>query len=470
MLFNSLPFIFVFLPVVLLIHTLVRKESVWAASWLGIASLGFYGWWNWRFIGLLLGSIVINYFVGGRIAAADPSKRHWLAVGICFDLAVLAGFKYFGFLSDIVGVPLSFAIPLPLGISFYTFTQIAWLIDLARDGESRPTFRNYLLFVTWFPHLIAGPILHHREMIRQFVGPGAFRATGESVAAGVTLFCIGLAKKVLAADSIVSTVATVFDGTGEVGMLQSWYAAIGYSLQLYFDFSGYCDMAIGLSLLFGVRLPINFNSPYQTASIIDFWRRWHMTLSRFLREYLYIPLGGSRTGLRRYGNILITMALGGLWHGAGWNFLLWGVLHGLYLCANHLWRAGGLRLPGGEPSGRLLTLLAVVVAWVPFRAPNLHKADDILLAMAGARGLGQLDATMVASLAWVIALGWIALAAPNSQTIMVRARPTLSLPSSPNPTGLTWQMTAAWSVLAGVALGAVIVRLDQPSPFLYFQF
>jgi alginate O-acetyltransferase complex protein AlgI len=470
MLFNSDPFLFGFLPAVLLVHLLLRHNRKPAALWLGLASLGFYSWWDWRFTGLLLLSIAVNYAIGGRIAAAGQRAGWWLAAGIGFDLGLLVLFKYLGFLAGSAGWPLGFAIVLPLGISFYSFTQIAWLVDLARSGDDRPSPREYLLFVTWFPHLIAGPILHHREMIPQFTREGAFRASLDDIAAGLTMLCLGLFKKVVLADSLAPFVAPVFDQASLATLLPAWSAALAYSLELYFDFSGYCDMAIGLSLLFGIRLPLNFNSPYQAASMIEFWRRWHMTLSRFLRDYLYIPLGGSRSGLGRYGNILITMALGGLWHGAGWGFLVWGLLHGTFLCVNHLWRALELRFPGGRMAAWLVTLLAVIVAWVPFRAPGLGRAEAILSGMAGGNGIGSFDATLLAPAGWIAVLGLIVLFAPNSQAILAKAQPALGAAPSTTPAWLSWRLSPGWAGLAGIALAASLVRLGQPSPFLYFQF
>jgi alginate O-acetyltransferase complex protein AlgI len=470
MLFNSEPFLFGFLPAVLLVHLLVRRNPAIAAWWLGLASLGFYSWWNWRFIFLLLLSIAVNYGIGGLIAARRASARPagaWLGAGIGFDLGLLIFFKYLGFLTTFAGWRLGFEPILPLGISFYTFTQIAFLVDLARAGDARPKARDYLLFVGWFPHLIAGPILHHREMIPQFGGARAFRAGLDDIAAGLTMLAIGLFKKVVLADGLAPHVGPVFDQPGEPSALSAWVAVLAYSLELYFDFSGYCDMAIGLSRLFGLRLPLNFDSPYQATSLIEFWRRWHMTLARFLRDYLYIPLGGSRSGLGRWGNILITMALGGLWHGAGWNYLVWGLLHGVFLCVNHLWRALGFpRTRAGWP----LTLLAVILAWVPFRAPSLGRAGAILAGMAGGNGLGDLDAGLIEPVCRILALGAVVLFAPNSQAILAAARPALGAPPRPAPALLTWRLSPGWAGLAGLALAASLVRLGQPSPFLYFQF
>jgi D-alanyl-lipoteichoic acid acyltransferase DltB (MBOAT superfamily) len=468
MLFNSDPFLLGFLPAVLAVHLALRGRRNATALWLIIASLVFYSWWDWRYIGLLLASAAANYLIGGRIAAHQSAARAWLAAGIALDLTVLGLFKYLAFFAGIAGWRLGGSIVLPLGISFYTFTQIAFLIDLARTGERPPGARDYLLFVTWFPHLIAGPILHHRDMIPQFTSAGAFRASLDDLAAGATMLCLGLGKKVLLADMLAPYVTPIFDQAGSPALLPAWIAAFAYSLELYFDFSGYCDMAIGLSLLFGIRLPANFASPYQAASIIEFWRRWHMTLARFLRDDLYIPLGGNRSGLGRYGNILITMALGGLWHGAGWTYLVWGLVHGAYLCINHLARARRLALPRGLTHA--VTLLAVILAWVPFRAPDLGRAGTILVGLVGVNGLGQLDGDALGAVSLIGVLGMVVLAAPNTQTMLAAARPTLTAIENPERTRFAWRLSAGWAAAAGFVLAASLVRIGQASPFLYFEF
>jgi D-alanyl-lipoteichoic acid acyltransferase DltB (MBOAT superfamily) len=472
MLFTSDLFLFVFLPVSFGGHLLLRRWRTPAIWWLVLASICFYAAWDWRFALLLVASIAINYSIGTKIAASGAWQRIWLALGLGFNLGLLGLFKYLGFFAGAIGWTPGFALILPLGISFYSFTQIAWLVDLSRSGDAMPEARDYLLFVTWFPHLIAGPILHHREMIPQFAKPDAFRATLEDIAAGITMLAIGLVKKSILADSLAPIVAPVFDQPAAPALLPAWLAAIAYGLQLYFDFSGYCDMAIGLSRLFGLRLPLNFDSPYQAASIIDFWRRWHMTLSRFLKTYLYIPLGGNRAGLGQGGNILITMALGGLWHGAGWTYLAWGGLHGLYLCVNHAWRrltTGKTPIPGGQALAQALTLAAVMIAWVPFRAPSLDRAGVILAGMAGGHGFGIFHASSWTG-AWLASLLAIVLIAPSSQAIMARAAPALGASVRAAPTWLTWRASPLWASIAGIGAAAAIVRLDGWSPFLYFQF
>ena len=346
MLFNSFVFIFVFLPLTLAgFFLLGRFRPGLAAAWLTAASLVFYGWWNPLYVGLLVLSICFNYACGVAIARATAGNdkrrsQRMLIFAVAANLGVLAYYKYANFflasINPVSGTALSLGeIVLPLGISFFTFTQIAFLADAYYGKVREYSFVHYGLFVTYFPHLIAGPVLHHAEMMPQFAQPATYRFSFENAAVGITIFVIGLFKKVMLADEIGVYAKPVFDtaATGvELTALEAWCGALAYTLQLYFDFSGYSDMAIGLSRLFGVVLPLNFHSPYKAVNIIAFWRRWHMTLSRFLRDYLYIPLGGNRRGVaRRYAALLITMVLGGLWHGAGWTFVLWGTLHGVYL-------------------------------------------------------------------------------------------------------------------------------------------
>lgn len=405
MLFNSYEFIFVFLPAVFFGFFLIARSSHYvAALWLGVSSVFFYGWWNPRFVWLLLISIVFNYAIGhviGHVRASNEKTgkaKTLLIIALIVNLALLGYYKYTNFfintVNQLTGIGWSlFDIVLPLGISFFTFTQIAFLVDTYRGIAREYNFIHYLLFVTYFPHLIAGPVLHHKQMMPQFGAATTYRVSAENVAIGLTIFAIGLAKKVILADSFAEYANPVFDaakGGIQPGFFVAWMGALTYTLQLYFDFSGYSDMAIGLSRLFGVQLPLNFNSPYKAQNIIEFWRRWHMTLSQFLRDYLYIPLGGNRLGtFRRYVNLTLTMLLGGLWHGASWTFVAWGALHGLYLVVNHGWHSLRRHFGVSEKEttlGRLVATLitfgAIVVAWVFFRAESFGDATRILSGMS----------------------------------------------------------------------------------------
>src|ERR1019366_3355606 len=342
MLFSSYTFLFQFLPATVLAFAAARRHSPRAGIMvLAGASLFFYGAWRPVYLLLLIASVAVNFGLGLRME--DPLRRRAIGTfGVALNLAVLCYFKYTNFIFDslntLTGAPLPFFnIILPLGISFFTFQQIAYLVDVMRGARV-----DYTLFVSFFPHLIAGPLVHHAKMIPQFKR-GCTGRSSVLAARGLAIFAAGLFKKVVIADNLAQFVSPVFahlDAGGGVTTPWACLATLAYTLQIYFDFSGYSDMAVGLALLFGIRLPVNFCSPYRAISIIEFWRRWHITLSRFLRDYLYIPLGGNRLGeQRRYLNLLVTMLLGGLWHGAGLNFLIWGGLHGIYLSINHLWRA-----------------------------------------------------------------------------------------------------------------------------------
>jgi alginate O-acetyltransferase complex protein AlgI len=478
MLFNSYPFIFLFLPVVLLGYfALGRRGNLAPAIWLALASLAFYSFSNWPFVALLLGSILFNYMIGFLLIASKlraGSRRAILTIGVAGDLLVLGIFKYAGFLAAnlnaLFATGFTVNILLPVGISFYTFTQIAFLVDAYRGNVARYALPHYALFVTYFPHLIAGPILHHRDMIPQFERVETKRPDPHLILCGLIIFAIGLFKKTCLADGIQPLVSQAF-GPNAPTFDQAWIGALAYTFQLYFDFSGYSDMAIGISLMFGIFLPLNFNSPYKARSIIEFWRRWHMTLSQFLRDYLYIPLGGNRRGaLLRYVNLLITMLLGGLWHGAAWTFVAWGALHGAYLCINHAWNNFGPKAPPrlaplADVAGVVLTFVAVVIAWVFFRADSMASALQVLSRMADpahvAFGKGEL--AYASFIAIYAAIAWFA---PNTQAIMgydheqrIVGEKLRGLRMRP------WFLYASAAVLAFGILG-----IQQHSEFIYFRF
>jgi alginate O-acetyltransferase complex protein AlgI len=496
MLFNSFTFIALFVPLVLLGYLYLGSwRHLYAESWLVGASLAFYAYWDPRYLPLLLISAGVNFLAGRAISSAkeDRGRRALLTLSIAFNLALLGYFKYANFFVDtlhsISGLDFSLRkVILPLGISFFSFTQIAFLVDTYRGEAREPKFLHYLLFVTYFPHLIAGPILHHKEMMPQFSRPETYKINPRNLVAGSVMFIIGLFKKVVLADGVAAYATPVFDAVAKgfnLVLQDAWMGALAYTYQLYFDFSGYCDMAIGVSLMFGILLPLNFNSPYKSTSITEFWRRWHMTLSRFLRDYLYIPLGGNRKGgVRRYVNLLVTMFLGGLWHGAGWTFVIWGVLHGFYLCINHAFRAAGQQLglsarhPIGVLAGWLLTFLAVVVAWVFFRANNIDSALRFLGAMLNmSPNNGHVFRTVPAAVAfgwiWLILLTALVLTAPNSQEIMRNyldgviggERPGRLSRMTP-----AFQITRAWAIAAGAVFAVGLAYLPQPTSFLYFNF
>jgi len=390
MLFNSYEFIFIFLPVTLIIYfTLIHFRLCKIASVsLVIASLVFYSYWNIGNLPILLTSIISNYILGVYIER--HKSKLILVCAIAINLIALGYFKYFAFFVETVSGLFQLnlntqGVNLPLGISFFTFTQIAYLVDVYRDETKKYDKTDYFLFVTIFPHLIAGPILYHKDIVPQFKNVRNYFFSHKNFSAGMFLFTIGLFKKIMLADMCSPWAKIVFDNASAVTFLDSWIGALSYTFQIYLDFSGYSDMAVGLGLMFNIRLPINFNSPYKATSIIDFWRRWHISLSAFLKNYLYIPLGGNRNGeSERIRNLLLTMLLGGLWHGAAWTFVVWGALHGSFLVVNHLWAKCNIELP--KYISWVLTFTCVVFAWVFFRSSNINDALLISKAMIGLNG------------------------------------------------------------------------------------
>lgn len=392
MLFNSPEFILFFLPISFIVYTLLNRYGFYSIArlWLVAASLFFYSWWNIAYLPLLIGSVLGNFYIGTRLnAAATQHKRTYrkalLAAGITANLALLAYFKYADFLieniNSLLDAPISLpVIVLPLAISFFTFQQIAYLVDNYKCKAKEQSFLNYALFIMFFPQLIAGPIVHHKEMMPQFALRPSLHERHRNITVGIFIFSIGLFKKVILADTFAQWATLGFDEKPTLGFLEAWITSFSYTFQLYFDFSGYTDMAIGAALLFNIRLPINFDSPYKALSIQDFWRRWHITLSRFLRDYLYIPLGGNRSGQwRTCMNLMLTFILGGLWHGAGWMFIWWGALHGAALVLHRLWQQLGYRMP--TILAWILTLNFVNFAWIFFRAKDLDNALKIVNAM-----------------------------------------------------------------------------------------
>ncbi len=398
MLFSTVEFLFIFLPAAVAGLLLASSLSwrIGGVVWLVLVSLFFYAYWDATLLPLLLVSIAVNYACGYFLFSRRSRAILW--AGLVFNIALLGYFKYAGFLVENVEAALgteigNLNIVLPLAISFFTFQQIAYLVDVYRGRASEPNFLNYVLFVSFFPQLISGPIVHHSEMMPQFQDREQRWFQRALIAPALGFIAIGLYKKVVLADGIAPIADQVFfaANTGVPAMADAWTGAFAYTFQIYFDFSAYSDMAVGIALLFGIRLPLNFNSPYRATSIIDFWRRWHITLSRFIRDYIYIPLGGNRKGLsRRYVNLMAAMLIGGLWHGAAWTFVVWGGLHGLYLVVNHLYRrlapAPSQQGPVSAWAGRISTLLAVVIAWVFFRADDFGSASRMLQGMFGGAG------------------------------------------------------------------------------------
>jgi len=543
MLFNSYEFIFVFLPVTLAGFFLLGLSSRnLALGWLVVISIAFYAWWRPINVLIIAPSILVNFVLARWLLrlTADKTRaglaRLVLLLGIAFNVAFLGYFKYVNFLAtaanDLIGTNFVLTqVVLPLGISFITFQKIAFLIDV--HGRRIPSFtlRDYGLFVLFFPQLIAGPIVHYREMMPQFQ-QARCRWDKENIAVGLSLFGFGLFKKVVLADGISEYVSPIYETASagsEVTLFPAWIAAIGFTLQIYFDFSGYSDMALGLARFFGVRLPANFDSPLKATNIIDFWLRWHITLTRFLTAYLYNPLvlwltrrrmvkrlpglGGRAPSVGAFlqllaGPTLLTMFVSGLWHGAGYLFILWGLLHGLYLSVNHAWRLFGPRNWSSKetyerfmrPTGFVLTFLSVVVAMVLFRSANADAAKELLQGLVGLNGislpqqifaqLGPLKgllpsfvtaSTVMSAQEFVFAMAWlgvlllVALLFPNTLQLMARYEPALGV--HPKPAAplsllrvLDWTPTVPWAVVMSSLVVAAVLRIGGKSEFLYWQF
>jgi D-alanyl-lipoteichoic acid acyltransferase DltB (MBOAT superfamily) len=463
MLFSSLEFIFLFLPLTGLAFVLLRRWHTvsLALGSLALASLVFYGWWKPCYLPLFLGSVVVNFFLGRCIYGPDRRSYPVLLLGLAANLGFLIYFKYASFLSEVavqvgLGKKPFPAQLLPLGVSFFTFTQITYLVDRWRGVAPPTSFTRYLLFVSFFPHLIAGPVLHHAQMMPQLEKP---EPTWTGFSNGLFLFAIGLAKKVVLADSLGTLVDAGFMRPAQLETIQAWQVLVAFAVQLYFDFSGYSDMAIGLGKMFGVDLPWNFDSPYKSTNLAEFWRRWHMTLSAFFKDYIYIPLGGSRCGpFRCLFNLFLTMLLAGIWHGAGWTFILWGALHGGGLATNHLWRRTQVRIP--RLLGWWLTVAVVLLGWVLFRATSLSQAllfYHHLFAFKSAQDSGSIFVLIDETLFYVLLGLLLILACPNAKALAARYRPTLK-----------WG--ACTAVLFALAM-LFLLGNQKPQPeFLYFNF
>jgi alginate O-acetyltransferase complex protein AlgI len=467
MLFNSYEFIFLFLPIVLFMYYAVLRGRG-RMIFLTLMSYLFYGWWDYRFCALMLMSTLIDYVAGIGIsrAATRQGQRIWMICSITSNLTLLGFFKYFDLLARTVNHAAAFVgapshllpvlnITLPVGISFYTFQSMSYAIDMYLGTAKRARgFWEFACYVALYPQLVAGPIVRYHELADQLVQR---THTVQKMAAGITLFVLGLAKKVILADGVAPLVARAF-GSAAPGLFDSWTGLLAYAMQIYFDFSGYSDMAIGLGLMLGFQFPQNFNSPYKAVSITDFWRRWHMSLSTWLRDYLYIPLGGNRHGpWRTYFNLFATMLIGGLWHGANWTFVIWGGYHGALLAIE---RAVGKKsvISGAPPAlQRGLTFMLVLLGWVLFRCASLSQAGGLFAGLAGLNGIG---------FSAVRDLGGMPL---NAVILAV----TLSMVwTAPN----TQEIRYCHGIPLGVALAVLfvlcvaVILLNSSSPFLYFQF
>jgi alginate O-acetyltransferase complex protein AlgI len=507
MLFNSYEFIFIFLPIVLFGFHFIGKHCRHrvAIAWLVGASLFFYGWWNPAYLGLLLFSIIFNYSCGtsiNNVAEGKISKKIILIIGIIINLSVLGYFKYANFFIDNLNVLTGTNIflnevILPLGISFFTFQQITYLVDSYFNETKEYNFLHYCLFVTFFPQLIAGPIVHHKEMLPQYNNDSMYRIHSKNITIGLTIFILGLFKKVVLADGISVYASPVFNAA-EIGtqltLFEAWVGAIAYSFQLYFDFSGYSDMAIGIARMFGVKLPLNFNSPYKATNISDFWRQWHMTLSRLIRDYLWDPISLTLTRHAINNNynafemfsltivtpILFSFFWIGLWHGAGWNFIIFGMIHGVYIIIHNIWKTIFVNKTNfriNKTIAWLITFFAVSISWVPFRAESINGAGNILAAMFRLDGISLSGSQLVnlgPGFIWILALLIIATKFPNTIQFMQKFQSHSDdynyKEINVERSLLGWNLTTLWAIIIGIGFCIAIASISKTSEFLYFQF
>lgn len=483
MLFNSYEFILLFLPIALIGYFALgkTKKSELANVWLVVISLFFYSYWNIKYLPLLILSIAVNYILSGKIIAAlkekcKPRAKGYFILGMVFNVGLLGFYKYTDFLLEnlnCLGADFNLLhIVLPLGISFFTLTQLAYIVDCYRNEvtDERHTIINYTLFVSFFPHLLAGPILYHKDMLGQFADKSLRHINWENMVRGSSLFIIGLAKKVLIADSLAPYVGTSFGAPAELTFFEAWAAALSYTLQLFFDFSGYSDMAVGIALMLNIRIPFNFNSPYRSYGVADFWRRWHMSLGAWVKNYLYIPLGGNRHGfVQKLRNLLVAMGIVGIWHGAGWTFIIWGIMHGIGLVADSVWKK--FHLPMWKPLGYLLTFVFVLVAWVFFRADSVAAAFTILTAMFGGAPIVFPEKIAVFMNHY---LGIIVPQLPHNwaapkKFMLLATLMVIFLPSS-QQIATTFRPRTRYAVALAVLMVVSLFSLTKVSEFLYFQF
>ncbi|NPA66266.1 MAG: MBOAT family protein [Epsilonproteobacteria bacterium] len=461
MLFNSYEYIFLFLPITFFIYFYLLKKRllIGAKGFLVFASLFFYSWWNPLYLPIILISMLFNYTVGNILSQdsdAKVDKKYILIFGISVNVILLGYFKYRDFFienfnyiwNENVGL---YHLALPLGISFFTFQQISYLVDSYKKETKEYDFLNYALFVTFFPQLIAGPIVHHTEMMPQFASKWNMVKKYRNIATGIFIFSIGLFKKVVIADSFAKMANVGFDKVEVLNFIEAWTTSYAYTFQLYFDFSGYTDMAIGAALLFNIKLPINFNSPYKATSIQDFWRRWHITLSHFLRDYIYIPLGGSYKGeVRTYLNLLVTFLIGGLWHGAGWNFVFWGFLHGMALVIHRIWKKLGFSLH--KIVAWFITINFINFSWVFFRAKNWDDAIKVIKGMFGFEGF-SLTSPLYTHIDWFIMAFIIVLFFKNSLELSKQVYRKRKM-----------------AIYAGILFVSAMLMMNHASTFLYYDF
>ena len=491
MLYNSFTFLLFFAVALAAFYLVAMPRGGKAPALLLLAaSLFFYGYYSVEFLGLLLLSIAVSYVICRCMLLLPDNQQKrkrllWLGVGL--NILSLGYFKYYIFVASnlaLMGVPVPlYKIALPLGISFYTFQQIAYIVDTYKSNVCEESFWEYVLFITYFPRLISGPIVRREEVMPYLRSPES--QTSLYIKVGLTLFVLGMGKKLLIADSFSVWADVIFnaaDAGKPLTTFEAWAGALAYTIQIYFDFSGYSDMAIGVSTMFGVPLPVNFASPYKSLNIVDFWRRWHITLSKWLRDYIYIPLGGNRCPvLRRYFNAFITMVIGGIWHGANWTFILWGAMHGFLQMIYQVWAANPNnkdRIP--RPLAIGITFICIVMTWIPFRSATWDGAMSIFAACFNfTSGAGTHLTDPFAVVFW-IAVGWLIVRfAPNTNEILadtVIFTPSKSYPAtSPTPPQgrwafMHWRDSVAWAAVVGGIFALCVMRFFSNATYIYFQF
>lgn len=488
MLFSSFEFMFVFLPAAFLGYFLFCKKSVRAGNiWLLLASFFFYAWSSFKYIPLLFVSIALNYFVSSKILNAANSfrKKFFLSFGIAANVLLLCYFKYADFFIQTANRVLKtdwnfLNLALPLGISFWTFTQIAYLVDAYRGETEKRSFLDYSLLVTIFPHLVSGPLVEQKQMMPQFFDEARHAVNYKNVAEGIALFSFGLFKKVVIANQLSPFVAEVFSRAGELGMLETWAGVLAYALQLYFDFSAYSEMAVGVGKIFNFDFPANFDSPYQSSSIIEFWKRWHITLGNWIKKYLYIPLGGNRKGtVRKFFNLFVAMTICGFWHGAGFRYIAWGMMHGFFLVANHFWRMvakpRGWKIP--NIAGVALTFVCVSCGWAIFRADSLRQGIKIMRAMFNVKSLRLPSGGKIENLlAFVKYFFHGAFKEMNTNPypfLLLLSVLVFCLPNAQNIVSKKFSCGGKWLFATCAALAYslyVLLGNQNLSEFLYFQF
>lgn len=459
--FNTYSFILIFLPIVFLLYYLLARINYKLSKIeLILASLLFYGCYNIKYIPFIIISIIVTYYLGRLITHSEKNKKFLLIIALIFNIGILIYFKYLNFFIDNINMVINTGlvmrkVVLPLGISFYTFQQIAYIVDSYKDEQVNANLLDYSFSIIFFAKMPQGPIVKYKELISQYSNPENYKINWTNLNKGFFLFTFGLLKKVIIADTLSKYVSPGFDVSSSLTLIEAWGVAIAYTLQLYFDFSGYTDMAIGLGYFFNIKMPENFDSPYQSNSIIDFWRRWHITLGDFLKNYVYIPLGGNRKGkIRKDINLLITMLVCGLWHGASWNFIIWGGIHGIFLIINHKIRKKNIRIP--LIIKRLVTFLLVLIGWVIFRANTFYDSLKVYKGMLGVNGIKLSNLTYFNKEALVISGMLLAI--------------VMFVPNGKNIFNKYWKPNYLWLVITICVFVYCIMSLNKPTEFLYLQF